>query len=304
MKNVLYIINPAGHGGAGLKAWNEFKSLWPNEINSTDIIITKRPGHAREIAMTADGYQIIAAVGGDGTVGEVMSAIMDRQEDKPVLAIIPAGTGNDIARNVGISSIQDAVNALQKQHIKTCDIMHVETQLNGKAAHKYAFLSVAVGFSCIPMIKPWMKRLLGPKGAYYLATLIQACVYKPTTMTLDTEQMQYQGKTWLFLIGNVEASAGGSMCFAPGAKLDDGELNISIFKAGSRIKMTSKIMPKIASGEHVKLPEVMYFQGKKFKVDSDVSVVVELDGDLFGTTPAVVTVCPLAINILTPGVSP
>jgi len=94
------------------------------------------------------------------------------------------------------------------------------------------------------------------------------------------------------------------MRLAPGALIDDGELNITIFPDGSRIKMGSKIMPKIASGDHVKEPEISYFTGKTITIDSDPPVVIDLDGDLRGTTPATIAVCPRAIRILTPDKEP
>jgi len=158
----LYIINPAGHGGAGVKAWEEFESIYPDKIPQEDILVTERPGHAREIALSAKGYETLAVVGGDGTVGEVMTAIMFREVSDTRLAIVPAGTGNDIARNAGIRSMEDAVAALRNGKLKAFDIMRVETQMDDRPAVNYAFLCGAVGFSCIPWIRPWMKRLLGP----------------------------------------------------------------------------------------------------------------------------------------------
>ena len=120
-------------------------------------------------------------------------------------------------------------------------------------------------------------------------------------MTLKTEEKNFSGRAWLALVGNAESTAGGSMCLAPGAQLDDGELNISLFPDGSRIKMGLKLMPKIESGQHVDVPEISYFPGKRIEIDSDPPAVVELDGDLYGVTPAVFAVCPSAIQILTPG---
>ena len=70
-------------------------------ISNADVRYTERPGHAREIAAAAAGCDLIVAVGGDGTTGEVLSGIMDRASPRPRLAILPAGTGNDIARHVG-----------------------------------------------------------------------------------------------------------------------------------------------------------------------------------------------------------
>lgn len=94
MGDVLYVINPAGHGGAGTKTREVFQQSWTQPIDPDDVIVTQRPGHAREIATSAARYTTIAAVGGDGTVGEIMSAIMDRGDPDLRLAIIPAGTGN------------------------------------------------------------------------------------------------------------------------------------------------------------------------------------------------------------------
>ena len=99
MSKSLYIINPAGHGGVGPRVWEEFKTLWSDLIDPEHIVITERPGHAREIVVSTQGYDIFTAIGGDGTVGEVISGIMEHPEPRPRLAIIPAGTGNDIARN-------------------------------------------------------------------------------------------------------------------------------------------------------------------------------------------------------------
>ncbi len=228
-----------------------------------------------------------------------MTAIMSREASDIELAIIPAGTGNDIARNVGVGSVKDAVVAMKEGKTSAFDIMQVESQLDGRRVINYAFLVGNVGFSSIPRIRPWMKRHLGASGAYYLATLIQLLLYKPTIITMKTEDREFSGRSWLIVVGNAESTAGGSMCLAPGAHIDDGELNITIFPYGSRTKMGMKIMPKIASGEHVNVPEVSYFPGKRIMIESDPPAVVELDGDIRGTTPVVFDVCPQAISIIT-----
>jgi diacylglycerol kinase (ATP) len=300
MSEVLYIVNPAGHGGTGHKVWEAFRETWSEPIDPQHVIVTRRPGHAREIATTVDGYDTLAAVGGDGTVSEIMSAMMDREQVEYHLAIVPAGTGNDIARNLGIKSIEDAVDALRDRRPQAVDIMQVESLINDQPSRTYGFLAAAVGFSSIPKIRPWMKRLLGPAGAYYLATILQVISYKPTTMTLRTEGREHEGRSWMIVVGNAESTAGGSMCLAPGARFDDGELNISIFPSGSRISLPTRLMPKIASGEHINEPDVAYFPGKKIEIESDPPAVVELDGDLRGWTPATLTVCPRAVQILTP----
>ncbi len=300
MSKTLYIINPAGHGGAGLNVWDAFKADWGDPIEKEHIKVTERSGQAREIATAAEGYDTFVAVGGDGTVGEVMSAIMDREESDLKLAIIPAGTGNDIGRNIGVRSVQDSVKSLRGGVVKAFDIMRLKSLVNGKAVYNYGFLACGVGFSSIPRIRPWMKRLLGPKGAYYLATLIQLALYKPTNMTMKSEEKEHRGLTWLIMVGNSESTAGDSMRLAPGARIDDGELNISIFPGGSRIRMGLRLMPKISKGTHVEDPLVSYFPARELDIDSDPPAVIELDGDLYGHTPAKISVRPLAMRFMTP----
>lgn len=229
-----------------------------------------------------------------------MTAILSRKTSDIKLAIILAGTGNDIARNVGIESVQDAVASLRDGKPRSFDIIRVESQINNRKVVNYSFLTGVVGFSCIPRIRPWMKRYLGAKGAYYLATFIQLLLYRTTYMTLKTETKDFNGKSWLFLIGNSESTAGGSMFLAPGASLDDGELNVTIFPNASRVRMELKLMPKVAKGEHVNEPEILYFPSKNIRIDSKPPAVVELDGDLRGMTPAIFTVCPRKMTIITP----
>jgi diacylglycerol kinase (ATP) len=299
---ILYIVNPAGHGGTGTSTWEGFRTLWPDQIDAADFVITERPGQAREIAATAEGYDTLAAVGGDGTVGDVVSGILDRQGTKPILAIIPAGTGNDIARSTGTRGVEDAVRALRNGRLREFDMIRVDFQEGGGRAHRYAFLLVAVGFSSIPMIRPWMKRLLGPAGAYYLATLLQIIVYRPPVFSVRADgRVRNRGRSWMVIVGNVEYSSGGSMCVAPGARPDDGELNITVVPVRSKLRVVTRLLPKIATGEHIEEPGVLYFPAKRVEIECDPPALLDLDGDLFGTTPAVFTVCPGALQVLTPG---
>jgi len=283
---VLYIRNPAAHGGAVPGVWDRFLSLWPGEVDPEDIMITQRPGHARDIAASAKGYDIIAAVGGDGTASEILSGIMEHATPRPKLATIPGGTGNDIARNSGIHSVEDAVAALSGGNIRTFDIVRADCLSDGQPVYRYAFLDCSLGFSAIPMVKPWMKRLLGPKGAYYLGTAMQVIMYRPPHMTVRWDIGEHIGQTMMVIIGNVERSAGGSMRIAPGARPDDGEFNVIIIPPVSRLKMMFKLMPEIPSGGYIHQSGVRYFPAKKIEVKSNPPVPLEIDGDLFGTTPA------------------
>ena len=299
MGKILYVINPLAFGGKGLCGWERFRSAWSDQVAQKDVLVSAGPGHAREIATTCKGYEIIAAVGGDGTASEILSGIMDRQGPRPVLAVIPAGTGNDIAHNVGVLSIEDAATALRQGHTQLFDLIRIDCQYDGQPSHRYAFLSCWVGFAVVSanLLRPWMKRLLGATGAYYLSTFLGLVLHRPLQMTVRWEDHEYCARSWVVLIANAEWMAGGSMRVGPGARMDDGELNVTIVPLWSKAKALFK-MPKLANGSHVNEPDILYFPAKKIEVDCVRPATVEMDGDTFGTTPATFTVCPNAVRII------
>jgi diacylglycerol kinase (ATP) len=304
MNKTLYIINPTCFGGQGTKTWKNFRLQWHEQIDPNDVRVTERPGHAQEIATSTEGYEILAVVGGDGTVNEVITGIMEHREPRPRLAIIPGGTGNDIARNVGIHSMEDALAALHGKHIKSFDLIRIDCHHDSKPTHRYAFLYVNVGFSPAPMMRPWMKRFLGPTAAYYLATLLQFMVYRPAHITARWEQKNYSGRTWMVVVGNAERISGGSMCIAPGARMDDGELNIAIVRAERpKLKMITRVLPHLLTGAYVQESDISYFLAKEIEVDSTPSVILEMDGEILGATPSLFTSYPQAVNILSPKIS-
>jgi diacylglycerol kinase (ATP) len=105
----------------------------------------------------------------------------------------------------------------------------------------------------------------------------------------------------MVVVGNVERTAGGSMCLSPGARDDDGEIHVSIIPCKSKLAMASKIFPKVASGEHVNVPGVLHFTTRRIEVEGKSQALMDIDGDLFGTTPAAFTICPKAVKVLSHG---
>jgi len=299
MARSLYVINPAGHGGTGLSAWTRFEALWPHPIDPDCVVVTERRGHAREIATSNADCDTIVAVGGDGTANEVLSGTLDRPQPRPRLAIVPAGTGNDIARNAGVRSVEDAVAAMRDGCDREYDVIRADWTADGLSQHGYSFLQGTVGFSAVPGVRPWMKRLFGPTVAYYLGALLEMVAYRPPEMTILVDGDDHSGRTWMVVVGNSERTSGDSMCLSPGARLDDGELNVSIIPAGkSKLRMAAKMMPKLASGEHVKDPDITYRPAQRVEVVSDGPVVVDLDGDVVGNPPATFTVLPRALRVV------
>jgi len=293
MPKTLYIINPAGNGGAGLRVWDKFKKLWEEDIPLKDIIYTERPLHAIEIASKAGGYSTIVSVGGDGTVNEVMQGVLSNKSN-PSLAIIPAGTGNDIARNVGIRSVNDAVKALKENKANKYDILQT---VYGDDI-KYSFLTTNFGFSANHRVRPWMKRILGPTLAYYLATFLEILLFRPWDMTIEWDNERYYGKTVILIITNVEKTSGGSMLLGPGANPTDGKMTVTIVPFKSKFDCLVNKFPKTPTGKIINEPDVRFFQASKITVKSKPATDMDIDGEIHGSTPATVNILPLWVSII------
>jgi diacylglycerol kinase (ATP) len=300
MAKVLYIVNPAGHGGSGPRTWTDFQAAWGEPIAADAVRVTQRPGHAREIAAHAVAFDVLVAVGGDGTVGEVISGVMDRHGERPSIAIVPGGTGNDIARNLGMGTTEAAVAALRAGKARAVDIVQAECHVDGHAQRRFGFLYGSAGFSGLSLVKPWMKRWLGPAIAYNLATFLEIIVFRAPLVTVRSEDIEFEGRSWMVVAGNAERVSGGSVCMSPGARLDDGLLNVAIYPNRHRMLMLTQLFPKIPSGAQVDEPDVTYVRTARIEVESSPPAVVELDGDLFGTTPASFTVLPRAVEVMCP----
>jgi YegS/Rv2252/BmrU family lipid kinase len=295
MNKTLYIINPAGNGGAGIRVWDTFKNLWNQSIDEKDVIFTERPLHAVEIASSVKEYDIIAAVGGDGTVNEVMEGVY-KNISKPCLAIIPAGTGNDIGRSVGIASVEDAVRALKEGQAKKFDLILSESEIG----EKYSLLHTNFGFSGTRRTKAWIKKMFGPTIAYYWATFLEILLFRPWDMTLEWDDEKFSGKVTILLIANVEKSAGGSMVIGPGASPTDGKLTVTIVPFKSKYDCLVRKFPKTPIGEIVKEEDVLFFQTDKISIVSNPPTELDIDGDIHSKTPATVRILPRSVDIISP----
>jgi YegS/Rv2252/BmrU family lipid kinase len=296
----LFIVNPGAAGGQGEIAWNRFRKLWPGSIEPKDVRITERPGHASEIATSTDGYDILTVVGGDGTVNEVFNGVMKWDGTHPSLAIIPAGTGNDIARTVGLFPLEAAVNALKDGCEQAFDIIRIDGQENGKGFVRHAFLTAGMGFSGSVTARPWTKRILGATLAYYVTTILAILAHRPPTMSARWSTGDYAGRTWMVMIGNVEDVSGGSMRIAPGASPQDGRLWVTIVEPKPKLTMLFKELPKVASGNHVNAKGFHFFSTQEIEITSDVPAVVDIDGEVDWATRATLRIVPGAVRILVP----
>jgi YegS/Rv2252/BmrU family lipid kinase len=300
MRKILFIINPGASGGQGEVTWNRFRSQWPDDIVPEDVIVTDYPGHAREIASSVNGYDTLATVGGDGTVNEIVNGIMEREGSRQSLAIIPAGTGNDIARSLGLFPFERAFSALKGGEEGSFDLIRIDAQENGRMFRRYSLLASSMGFESTSTTAPWAKRILGPTIAYYLYMIRAILAHRPPHMTVRWGDDLYEGSTWMIITSNVESVSGGSMRVAPGARPDDGSLWVTIVEPAPKHNMMFKILPKVAAGGHLNEKGFHFFPTDKIDITSTHRVPMDIDGEAEWASKAAITIVPGAVRIVAP----
>lgn len=297
MQKLCCIVSAAGQGGCGWRAWERLRAAWPACAGTGVAQFTRYPGHAEHLAAQAGQVETLVCMGGDGIVAEVLSGCMMLRPPRPRLLIVPGGTGNDAARQLGILNPESAVSSFHEGRVRPHDVIKVDCRNGDTAVRRYGLLYASIGFSTGSHIRPWMKRWLPAPAAYLLATAVALANARPQAMRITDAPNVVAGSAWIVVAGNTERAGGGSLCVAPGSRTDDGLLNFTIVRGEAKLKTLIKLLLKAPRGSHVRDPSVQYFPGRSIQVDSDLPCPVDVDGDRLGTTPAAVSVCPKAIEV-------
>jgi diacylglycerol kinase (ATP) len=301
---VLLIVNPAAAAGRAGRQTASLLACLSQRALVADHVFTERPRHAVELArQAADRYDVIAAVGGDGTANEVATGILLAAEPRPALGVVPVGTGNDFAHQVGIRSVEDAIRALVGGKGRALDVIEVSCREGDRPLRHFAVDHVAVGFASalVRYTTPAVKRVFGPRLCYTVGFLRAIGGFHSPFMRVSADGQRIEGRLFHVCAGNSEWCGGGMMRMSPGAKMDDGQLDICLIEALSRLE-TLWCFPRLLKGTHVTHPKVRYFRGRTLRVEADPPMEVEMDGDLVGRTPATLQIQPGAIRVLAPPV--
>ena len=300
LRKALFIVNPtAGGGGAGLR-WEQFRKELQRKEGQIEEASTDRPGEALQLAREQAGkYEILVAVGGDGTAFEVASGILASEGKRPALGVVPVGTGNDISTALGVTSLTDALRALTNGSIKPVDTIRVECQVEHQPAVRHALLFAGVGIASesLKRTTPAVKRLFGERLAYPVGVLRAVWSYRAPRLKVNHDGHAEENR-FLFVCASNTERAGGGMKLAPGALMDDGLLDLNLIEAVGRLG-TLKHLRRACQGRHTTHPKVRYFRASELTVESDTALEVAADGELIGYTPARFTVQPKALAVLT-----
>ncbi|MBW3624916.1 MAG: diacylglycerol kinase family lipid kinase [Armatimonadetes bacterium] len=298
MNRCLFIANTHSGGGREARTLETRLRQLSRPGVQYDLRFTERPGHAEEIArVSAADYDVLAAVGGDGTVGEVATGILSSARPETPLGILPRGTGNDVALSLGIRDWETGLAALHEDRTRPLDACEVTYMAGGGERKRLALVGAGVGFPARVTVtaSKRVKRLLG-KWGYTYATVVAALGYRCAEFHLEIDGRAEDRKLFLLAVSNLERTSGQTMRIAPGARYDDGLLDVILVREAGTFRLLRKLT-SLADGSHIHLPEVDYFPAREILVSSPAPVGLMIDGDLVGTTPARFRVLPGALRM-------
>lgn len=296
MSETLYaIVNPAAGGGRAAHQAPEVLAELERRGSSLEVAFTERPKHAAALAKdaAARGQRRFLSVGGDGTASELVNGLIDAGvASECELAMLPLGTGNSFLRDFGITSPEDAVEAIVRAESRPIDVL----RLTHDRGEVHFINTMGTGFIArAGELTNERFKFLGAAG-YIAAVLI--CItrlrYEHNTLRYGSELDDT--RTVLTSISNSQYT-GGTMWMAPEADPEDGLLDLVRAGRLSRWELT-RAFAKIFKGTHTGLDEVWTSQVRRVEFVEPVRQPVLIDGDLFHLTPLAVDVLPSALRLI------
>ena len=288
------LVNPKGGIKKGPGILQNVRPLFNAANAELNVIETEYAGHGRELAKTLDfeGYDGLCAVGGDGTMHEIINGLMNRADGRKIpIGLITGGTGNSFMHDVDCLDPKQAVQRILTDKRRTIDVAKVDA--SGEII--YAFNIVGWGMPTdINEIAEKLRWLGGQR--YNIASLIEIMRFRQRLATLELEGNIKEGD-FGFVIGCNTIHTGRGMKMAPHAQLNDGLIDVIVAHKSSRLKLL-KMFPKVFSGEHIDDPIVEYHQVKKFSIIPQAQDKLNIDGEIIGSTPVNVEVLQSAVEVL------
>jgi diacylglycerol kinase (ATP) len=278
------VLNPTAGKGAAKRAIPEIETCLESLNFDYDLLVTDFPGHAIQLSEEAglNGYPTVVAVGGDGTVNEVINGLMRaeaRGEAAVNLGVIPVGRGNDFSYGMGIpNDIPSACQMLVKGSTRKIDIGWA--QGGDYPEGRYFGNGIGIGFDAVVGFEAAkLPSFISGMPAYLIAALKTIFLYFDAPLLrieIDGEALEQPCLLVSMMNGR---RMGGSFMFAPNSEPDDGFLNLCIAHQVSRIQVLG-LFPKVMSGVQKDHPAIQMPTGKSIVVEAlSGSLPVHADGE-------------------------
>ncbi|MCI0515432.1 diacylglycerol kinase family lipid kinase [candidate division KSB1 bacterium] len=290
-KRILFVVNPIAGGGKGVRRISRLiPMLIQNQQWHYEIRITTARGDAHEIAKAAvtAGYDTVVAVGGDGTVNEIASALIHTPTS---LGIITAGSGNGVAR--GLSLPQMLPRAVQNLYTGVPRKIDV-----GSVGKRYFFATTGMGFDAVIGKLFDEGNIRGPLPYFYIG-IREFFTYQPQEYCLKFNNQEHRFKALLVAVANTNQFGNGAL-IAPMAQVDDGLLDICIIHDINAFHAI-KDLPKLFTGQLPRSEYYSFFRSQAVEIERPERGPLHVDGEpIDGDRTVQVRVIPQALSVIVP----
>jgi YegS/Rv2252/BmrU family lipid kinase len=299
-----FVVNPKAGGGRGKRVWNQAREELESTFGSVDFEFTNSSAHA--ILLTSDalknGYEMVVAVGGDGTCHEVLNGFFENGHPisaDAILGILPAGTGGDFLRSIKYpKELSDRIGRLSGKKTRQVDIGTIAYQTFDGMKMKRYFLNIAGCGLSGELVREIGKvsRRYGSLVAY-LTGLVKALsdhTNQEIVVTVDGSR-PIRKRSLCTIVANGQYFGSG-MHIAPDAVIDDGWLDLVMIGDLNFGELMAQL-PRLFWGNVRKHPKVEVFRAQKVRIESAETVLIDMDGEQQGVLPATYSIIPKAITL-------
>jgi diacylglycerol kinase (ATP) len=295
----LAIVNPAAGFPRSRGSWSRIERALLAAGVALEVVHTQRPDDGERIARQAvrDGRRKLIAAGGDGSVNEVLNGVMDAglaDTREFTLAVAPTGTGNDWSRSLGIGRDPDDIaSAVAAGRTMLHDVGTIDYP--GSGARRRWFINVA-GAGLDAYVTARVPRPV-PSALTYLRVALRALAsYRAPRFRVEADGIALDDRLLLVFVANAQF-CGNRMHVAPGARIDDGLLDVVAVRELGLLAALPRIA-KLYRGTLLGDPAVRHLLTARVHIDADPPAEIQADGQMAGHTPAEFSVQRQALRVL------
>ena len=302
MKTLL-VVNPAAGHGRGRKVFERLEPRLRAVFPALEVRFSEYAGHSVEIGREAAGagYDRLLCLGGDGTPYELINGLYadGRPGRLPEIGQIPAGTGNSFLRDFGITTPEEAVDAIvagRRRKVDLVEFSYREGRADAAEVRRYSLNIIGVGLIAdILQLTNERLKFMGSAG-YSLAVLVRLIRGMSNRMIIEADGRRLEVADSALVVSNSKFT-GGKMKIAPPADTSDGRADMILFNGVNRRQIVA-IFSGVFSGKHLAHPKVEAIQAASISVESEPPLRLMADGELIGWTPLSLKVLPSELVFL------
>ena len=287
-------VNPHGGKKLGPRLLNRVKPLFEAKGIELFVVETTFAGHAKELAnqLNITEYDGFIGIGGDGTLHEIINGMLSRHDGRKIpIGIIPGGSGNSYMHDLQLIDPLKAAKAIINGKTRALDTAKVEVN------HIIKYSNNMIGWGLVTDVGNQAEhfRWLGT-NRYTILSVVEVLRHKsrPATLIMDDKKIEDE---FIFIIACNSIHVGKGMKMAPKARLDDGLIDLIVIRSGVSRTRLLQVLPKLFDGSHINEPELEYYQTSQFSLIPETDEILNIDGEIMGSTPIQVNVIPKAFEM-------